>query len=123
MKFISLSFTAATLGMATAHTIMQRVTVGSTTYDQGEGIYMPSDNRVSGWRYQGVELCTDLGNKFIDDVTSNSLACSGAPVTGFTSSSKKLNVQAGETVSGAWLHTLTSMQCLARVARGLLTST
>jgi hypothetical protein len=34
---------------------MQRVTVGSTTYDQGEGIYMPNDNAVGGWRYQDVE--------------------------------------------------------------------
>jgi hypothetical protein len=45
-------------------------------------------------------------------VTSASLACNGAPNTGFTSSSAKLSVQAGQTVSGAWLHTLTSTQRL-----------
>lgn len=41
-------------------------------------------------------------------MTSNSLACNGAPVTGFTSSSSVINVKAGDTVTGSWLHTLTS---------------
>ena len=46
MKFGSLYSTAAAVGMASAHSIMQRVTVGSTTHQQGEGIYMPSYDGV-----------------------------------------------------------------------------
>lgn len=79
-----------TLGVASAHTIMQAISVGGTTYPQGAGIYMPSDN------------------SFIADVTSDSLACNGAPVSGFSSSRQVIEVNAGDTVTGAWLHTLTS---------------
>jgi hypothetical protein len=116
MKFAGVYCTVATLGMASAHSIMQRVAVGSTTYQQGEGIYMPSYDGVGEEQYtKAAALRANVSNKFIDDVTSDSLACNGAPNTGFASSSAKLSVQAGETVSGAWLHTLTSMQRLRRL--------
>jgi len=42
------------------------------------------------------------------DVTTNSMACNGPPVSGFRSSSQKISVAAGSTVTGAWLHTLSS---------------
>lgn len=41
-------------------------------------------------------------------VSSNSIACNGPPVTGFRSSSTVIPVTAGTTVTGAWLHELTS---------------
>lgn len=41
-------------------------------------------------------------------MNANTLACNGAPATGFTSSSKKITVQAGSTVTGLWLHELGS---------------
>jgi cellulase len=109
MKFGGLYCMAAALGMASAHTLSCRTTVGSTTYQQAEGIYMPSNDRwVNDDMSRARALCADGRNKFIDDVTSASLACIGPPITGFMSSSTKLSVQAGETVSSAWLHTLTS---------------
>lgn len=80
----------ASLGSVSAHTIMQSVSVNGEEFSQGHGIYMPSDNF-----YQ-------------DDPSSNSLACNGAPVTGFQSSSETIAVKAGDTVTGNWLHTLTS---------------
>jgi hypothetical protein len=36
------------------------------------------------------------------------MACNGSPVNGFKSSSQKISVAAGSTVTGQWLHTLTS---------------
>lgn len=80
----------ATLGVASAHTIMQAVGVNGKAYGQGVGIYMPSDD------------------SYISDVKSDSLACNGAPVTGFTASSEVIPVKAGDVVTGSWLHTLTS---------------
>jgi cellulase len=80
----------AMLGMASGHIIMQAVGVNGKDYEQGYGIYMPSDN------------------SFINDVTSDSLACNGSPVSGFKSSSEVIPVKAGDTVTGNWLHTLTS---------------
>jgi cellulase len=41
-------------------------------------------------------------------VNANTLACNGAPASGFRSSSKKITVQAGSTVTGQWLHELGS---------------
>ncbi|KAK4561547.1 hypothetical protein LTR86_004226 [Recurvomyces mirabilis] len=79
-----------TLGVASAHTIMQAVGVNGKASGQGVGIYMPSDDS-----YQS-------------DVKSDSMACNGSPVTGFTSSSEIISVNAGDTVTGSWLHTLTS---------------
>ncbi|KAM0722084.1 hypothetical protein Q7P37_003010 [Cladosporium fusiforme] len=79
---------AALASLGSAHTIMQIVTVDGEAYPEGHGIYMPSDNH------------------FQDDVTSNSMACNGAPVTGFTSSSEVISVKAGSTVTGTWLHDL-----------------
>lgn len=55
MKLASIYCTVAALGLASAHTIMQRVTVGSTTYQQGERIYMPSYNGVCGRQYQEAQ--------------------------------------------------------------------
>ncbi len=56
----------ATLGVVSAHSIMNRISAGDT------------------------------------------IACNGPPVTYFTSSTQVISVAAGETVTGAWLHTLTS---------------
>ncbi|WQF90229.1 Putative auxiliary Activity family 9 [Colletotrichum destructivum] len=72
--------------VALAHTIMQSF----NGHPQGSGIYMPADD------------------SFISDVNSNSMACNGAPVGYFTSSSDVHTVEAGSEVTGAWLHTLTS---------------
>ncbi|KAK3635431.1 hypothetical protein LTR56_014715 [Elasticomyces elasticus] len=69
---------------------MQAVGVNGKAYGQGVGIYMPGDD------------------SFQSDVTSDSMACNGAPVGYFTSSSEVIPVKAGDTVTGSWLHTLTS---------------
>ncbi|KAK3617884.1 hypothetical protein LTR56_025016 [Elasticomyces elasticus] len=69
---------------------MQAVGVAGKAYSQGVGIYMPGDD------------------SFQSDVTSDSMACNGAPVTYFTSSSEVIPVKAGDIVTGSWLHTLTS---------------
>lgn len=90
MAVKSVALSMAMLGMASGHIIMQAVGVNGKDYEQGYGIYMPSDN------------------SFINDVTSDSLACNGSPVSGFKSSSEVIPVKAGDTVTGNWLHTLTS---------------
>ncbi|OBT90648.1 hypothetical protein VE02_00502 [Pseudogymnoascus sp. 03VT05] len=77
---------AAALSVASAHTIMQSFNGNP----MGDAIHMPSSNM-----YQS-------------DVNANTLACNGAPATGFRSSSKKITVQAGSTVTGPWLHELGS---------------
>ncbi|KFY30591.1 hypothetical protein V494_08100 [Pseudogymnoascus sp. VKM F-4513 (FW-928)] len=82
----SLPIVAILLGTVSAHTIMQAV----GGYSQGVGIYMPSDDSPQ----------TNVG--------SNSMACNGSPVGGFSSPNKKITMQAGQTYTGAWLHTLTS---------------
>jgi cellulase len=41
-------------------------------------------------------------------VNADTLACNGPPATGFKSSSVKISVQAGSTVTGLWLHELGS---------------
>lgn len=86
----SATLSMAMLGMASAHTIMQAVGVNGKDYAQGHGIYMPSDD------------------SFQSDVTSDSMACNGPPVTYFQSSTEVIPVKAGDTVTGSWLHTLTS---------------
>ncbi|KFY54783.1 hypothetical protein V497_07441 [Pseudogymnoascus sp. VKM F-4516 (FW-969)] len=77
---------AAVLSVASAHTIMQSFNGNP----MGDAIYMPSSNM-----YQS-------------DVNANTLACNGSPASGFRSSSKKITVQAGSTVTGQWLHELGS---------------
>ncbi|PGH10995.1 hypothetical protein AJ79_05146 [Helicocarpus griseus UAMH5409] len=86
MKAAAICTLALPLGYVSAHTIMQAV----NGLPQGHGIYMPSDDSP------------------IMDVNSNSMACNGPPVTGFRSSSEVIDVKAGDVVTGAWLHTLTS---------------
>ena len=100
----------AVIDTATAHTIMQAVGVGSKMYAQGLGIYMPSDDSVSSTlkMLPKIRLLDQPVQQFIADVTSDSLACNGPPVTNFASSSDVISVKAGDTVTGAWLHTLTS---------------
>ena len=74
---------------------------------------MPGYNGVGDSNVSKTKaLHANIHNKFIDDVTSNPLACNGPPDSRFTSPSAKLIVQARETVSDAWLHTLTSMEHL-----------
>jgi len=86
MKLELYTALAATMSVASAHTIMQAFNGNK----QGLGIYMPSSNTPN------------------TDVSSNSMACNGSPNTGFKSSSTKFTVAAGSTVTGAWLHTLSS---------------
>ncbi|KFY78567.1 hypothetical protein V499_02311 [Pseudogymnoascus sp. VKM F-103] len=86
MKLQNACNLAAALSVASAHTIMQSFNGNP----MGDAIYMPSSNM-----YQS-------------DVNANTLACNGAPATGFRSSSKKITVQAGSTVTGLWLHELGS---------------
>jgi len=82
----SVSYITALLGVASGHTIMQAV----GGYSQGVGIYMPSDDSPQM------------------SVTSNSMACNGSPVSGFRTPSAKITMTAGNSYTGAWLHTLTS---------------
>ncbi|KFY81680.1 hypothetical protein V500_11196 [Pseudogymnoascus sp. VKM F-4518 (FW-2643)] len=82
----SFSLVTALLGVASGHTIMQAV-VG---YSQGVGIYMPSDDSPQM------------------DVGSNSMACNGSPISGFSNPTQKITMAAGKSYTGAWLHTLTS---------------
>ncbi|KFY54413.1 hypothetical protein V497_07735 [Pseudogymnoascus sp. VKM F-4516 (FW-969)] len=77
---------AGMLGVASGHTIMQAI--GGNA--QGVGIYMPSDDSPQ------------------QDVTSDSMACNGSPVQYFTNPTQKITMEAGQTYTGAWLHTLTS---------------
>lgn len=86
----SLLTALALLGPVSCHTIMQAVGVNGKDYAQGHGIYMPSDD------------------SFQSDVSSDSMACNGSPVTGFQSSTEVIEVKAGDVVTGSWLHTLTS---------------
>lgn len=44
----------------------------------------------------------------IQDVNSQAMACNGSPNYGFKTPTDVIDVQAGQTVSAAWLHTLTS---------------
>jgi hypothetical protein len=46
MKATTIQSLALALSMASAHSIMQQVGVGSTINEQGVGIYMPSDDSV-----------------------------------------------------------------------------
>ncbi|KFY18651.1 hypothetical protein V493_08449 [Pseudogymnoascus sp. VKM F-4281 (FW-2241)] len=82
----SFSLITASLGLASGHTIMQAV----GGYSQGAGIYMPSDDSPQM------------------NVGSNSMACNGAPINGFRNPGQKITMTAGQSYTGAWLHTLTS---------------
>lgn len=75
--------------MASAHTIFVQLQAGGVTNPVSYGIRTPS--------YDGP----------IQDVTSNSMACNGAP-NPTTPSDKIITVTAGETVTAIWRHTLTS---------------
>lgn len=55
-----------------------------------------------------VTILTRIRLQYQSDVNANTLACNGAPASGFRSSSKKITVQAGSTVTGLWLHELGS---------------
>jgi len=79
---------ALLLDAASAHTIFNQIGYGGKNLGQGVGLYMPSSNV-----YQS-------------DVNANTMACNGAPATGFTSSSTVVQVNAGDTITGAWLHEL-----------------
>lgn len=59
-------------------------------------------------RLPPVTILTRVCLQYQSDVNANTLACNGAPATGFRSSSKKITVQAGSTVTGLWLHELGS---------------
>lgn len=72
-----------------AHTIFSSLEVGGVNHGVGNGVRVPS--------YNGP----------IEDVTSNSLACNGAP-NPTTPTSTIINVNAGDTVSAIWRYMLSS---------------
>ncbi|KAJ9138431.1 Carbohydrate-binding module family 1 protein [Pleurostoma richardsiae] len=84
-----LTAVATSASLTSAHTIFAQLQSGSTTYPVSYAIRDPS--------YDGP----------ITDVTSNDLACNGGP-NPTTPSDKIINVQAGDTVTAVWRHTLTS---------------
>jgi len=87
MKITQFFGTMMVLDAAYAHTILHKVNGGA----QGNALYMPSSDNP------------------ITDVTTSALACNGPEVnSGFQSSREKITVQAGSTVTGSWIHTLTS---------------
>ncbi|PNH41928.1 hypothetical protein VD0002_g5824, partial [Verticillium dahliae] len=76
-------------GVASAHTIFTNLQVGSTVHGQGVGVRIPS--------YNGP----------IEDVTSNSMACNGAPNP--TSPTSVIHtVQAGQDVTALWRYMLST---------------
>lgn len=87
MKFLTL---LASASMASAHTIFLQLESNGKTSAVSDGIRTES--------YDGP----------IQDVTSNSLACNGAPNGTPMSTSTILNVTAGSVVNAVWRHTLTS---------------
>ncbi|KAM0283390.1 hypothetical protein ACHAQH_002513 [Verticillium albo-atrum] len=76
-------------GVASAHTIFTNLQVGSTVHGQGVGVRIPS--------YNGP----------IEDVTSNSMACNGAPNP--TSPTSVIHtVQAGQDITALWRYMLST---------------
>ncbi|KAK3904856.1 glycosyl hydrolase family 61-domain-containing protein [Staphylotrichum tortipilum] len=76
-------------GAASAHTIFASVEVGGVNQGIGQGVRIPS--------YNGP----------IDDVTSDSMACNGAP-NPTTPTSKVITVNAGDTVTAVWKYMLST---------------
>jgi cellulase len=76
-------------GAVSAHTIFQSLEVGGVNQGQGNGVRVPS--------YNGP----------IEDVTSNSVACNGAP-NPTKSTSKVITVNAGDTVTAIWRYMLST---------------
>lgn len=87
MKFLPILTSAS---LASAHTIFVQLAIDGKTSAVSDGIRTVS--------YDGP----------IQDVTSSSLACNGAPNGTPTPTSTILNVTAGSTVNAVWRHTLTS---------------
>lgn len=85
MKISALSLALAPI-VVSGHTILQSFNGGS----QGRGLYM-----------------TNSPNPIMD-VNSNSMACNGQPNGNFRGPGEVINVQAGQEVTGAWLHLLSS---------------
>ncbi|KAK3366219.1 glycoside hydrolase family 61 protein [Lasiosphaeria ovina] len=81
MKVVAPLLAAA--GLASAHTIFSSLEVGGVNQGVGQGVRVPS--------YNGP----------IEDVTSNSLACNGAP-NPTSPTSKVITVQAGSNVTAIW---------------------
>jgi hypothetical protein len=75
--------------VVSAHTIFQNLVVGGKDYGQGVGVRVPS--------YNGP----------IEDVTSNSLACNGAP-NPTTGSPTVIDVRAGDEVTALWRYMLST---------------
>ncbi|KAJ0166710.1 putative endo-beta-1,4-glucanase D [Colletotrichum tanaceti] len=78
-----------TAGLASAHTIFSSLEVGGVNQGQGNGVRIPT--------YNGP----------IEDVTSNSLACNGAP-NPTAPTSKVITVQAGQNVTAVWRYMLST---------------
>ena len=74
---------------ANAHTIFTHVIAGGTNYGQGNGVRIPS--------YNGP----------IEDVTSNSMACNGAP-NPTSPTSTIINVRAGDEITAVWRYMLST---------------
>ncbi|KAJ4301997.1 hypothetical protein N0V88_002128 [Collariella sp. IMI 366227] len=76
-------------GATSAHTIFQYLETDGVNHGQGQGVRIPS--------YNGP----------IEDVTSNSIACNGAP-NPTTPTSKVITVQAGQNVTAIWRYMLST---------------
>lgn len=87
---MKLSLLLAGAALTAAHTIFVQLQADGTTHAVSDGVRTVS--------YDGP----------IQDVTSNSLACNGAPNDTPLSTNTILNVTAGSTVQAVWRHTLTS---------------
>ncbi|KFA51949.1 hypothetical protein S40293_07046 [Stachybotrys chartarum IBT 40293] len=86
MKFL---FPLIAASAANAHTIFTHVVAGGTNYGQGNGVRIPS--------YNGP----------IEDVTSNSMACNGAP-NPTRSTPTIIDVRAGDSISAVWRYMLST---------------
>jgi len=86
MKFLN---TLVFAGAASAHTIFSSLEVNGVNHGVGGGVRVP--------QYNGP----------IEDVTSNSVACNGAP-NPTSSTSKVITVQAGQNVTAIWRYMLST---------------
>lgn len=86
MKVITLLASASAVS---AHTIFQNLVAGGRDYGQGNGVRIPS--------YNGP----------IEDVSSNSMACNGAP-NSVASTNTIIDVQAGSEVTALWRYMLST---------------
>lgn len=90
MRHSIIATAAACAGLASGHTIFVQLEADGTTHAISEGVRTVS--------YDGP----------ISDVTTDSLACNGAPNDTPKATDAVLDVTAGSTVNAIWRHTLDS---------------